>query len=94
MLACVLEVVVCDVLICEVRSSLMRRTFETAISIRLRRSTASSLRFIGRRADDGEGRVLKQHAVTGVVALVIVCVDCVPAADLLPRVVPTGVPMA
>ena len=92
MLACVLVVVVCDVRICEVRSSLMRRTFETAISTRPRRSTASSLRFIGRRADDGDGRVLEQHAVTGVVPLGIVCVECVLAADLLPRVAPTGAP--
>ena len=92
MLACVLVVVVCDVLICEVRSSLMRRTFETAISTRPRRSTASSLRCIGRRADASDGRVLEQHAVTGVVPLGIVCVECVLAADLLPRVVPTGVP--
>ena len=92
MLACVLVVVVCVALICEGRSSSMRRTFETAISTRPRRSTASSLRFIGRRADDGDVRVLELHAVTGLVPLGIVCVDCVLTADLLPRVVPTGVP--
>ena len=65
---------------------------QTAISTRPRRSTASSLRFIGRRADDGDVRVLELHAVTGLVPLGIVCVDCVLTADLLPRVVPTGVP--
>ena len=66
--------------------------YQTAISTRPRRSTASFLRFIGRRADDGDVRVLELHAVTGLVPLGIVCVDCVLTADLLPRVVPTGVP--